>query len=470
MPTRVHPIRSLISVACLGALELVAGASRAGSWQTDVAYGANTPMDLYLPDTPAPVPAVVVSLHYCSGNKGHAQPWFQPQADAHGFLIITPQAGGNCFDATPARSGERANVVAMVQYAIAEHGADSNRVFAAGASSGACMTQALLAAYPEVFAAGASLAGVPAGAWTGGNAYGWSTPQQSDEQWGDRVRQAAEGHSGPWPRIQLWHGQGDTTLTYEQNWPAQVAQWTNVHGVANGASEMVQPTGAQDTWNRTSYLDDSGVVVVETNNAGSGVPHDLTGRGLWGDVVRFFALDVPGEPNPGTGGGGVGAGGSGTAGTTSAGGGGGASATGGVVGRGGAPVSTGAGGRATPAGGGASPTEEPTPTGTEPAAPGVPAMPTAPVATTPSGTASPPPASGGAPGVPAAGSVPPPAGSPGVPVAGAAGMAGADSVATGESSSGADAGCSVGPRRPIGAWLLLALAVLGLVSTRRRTG
>src|SRR5690606_12293060 len=135
------------------------------SWQSNVDYGANTPMSLYVPDSPAASPPIVVSLHYRSGNAGNAQPWFQSYADMYGFTIITPQAGGNCFDANPARSGERANIVAMVQYVIENHNGDPNRVFAAGASSGACMTQALLAAYPEVFAAGSSLAGVPAGAW-----------------------------------------------------------------------------------------------------------------------------------------------------------------------------------------------------------------------------------------------------------------------------------------------------------------
>ena len=54
--------------------------------------------------------------------------------------------------------------------------ADPKKVYAAGPSSGACMTQALLASYPDVFAGGSSLAGVPAGAWTGGGAYGWSAP------------------------------------------------------------------------------------------------------------------------------------------------------------------------------------------------------------------------------------------------------------------------------------------------------
>jgi acetylxylan esterase len=271
--------------------------SVAASWLNNVNYGANTRMDLYVPDAPAASgPPVVVSLHYCGGNSGNAQGWLQNAADQHGFIIITPQAGGNCFDATPARSGERADIVAMVEYVVENEDADATRVFAVGASSGACMTQALLAAYPDVFAAGSSLAGVPAGAWTGGNTYGWSTAGTSGgAAWGDKVRQAHPGYSGQRPRVQLWHGQGDTTLTYSQSYPAQVAQWTNVFGVteADATMQMIQPAGAADTWARTSYQDDTGTIVVEANSGPSNVDHDVSGRGLWGDIVRFFALDQP---------------------------------------------------------------------------------------------------------------------------------------------------------------------------------
>jgi acetylxylan esterase len=281
----------------LAAVLLEVSSSVAASWQNNVDYGASTRMDLYVPDAPvASGPAVVVSLHYCGGNSGSAQSWLQSAADQHGFIIITPQAGGNCFDATPARSGERANIVAMVDYVVENEEADATRVFAVGASSGACMTQALLAAYPDVFAAGSSLAGVPAGAWTGGNTYGWSTAGTTGgAAWGDKVRQAHPGYTGRRPRVQLWHGQGDTTLTYSQSYPAQVAQWTNVFGVteADATLQMIKPTGARDTWARTSYRDSAGTIVVEANSGPSNVDHDVSGRGLWSDIVRFFALDQP---------------------------------------------------------------------------------------------------------------------------------------------------------------------------------
>jgi acetylxylan esterase len=294
--------RTVPALLALSSALLEVSPAVAATWQTNVNYGASTRMDLYVPDAPASPAPVVVTLHYCSGMASNAR-WLQSYADMHGFILITPQAGGECFDANPARSGERANIVAMVEYVVETHGGDATRVFATGASSGACMTQALLAAYPEVFAGGSSLAGVPAGAWTGGNSYGWSTSGTSGgEAWGNKVRQASPDFTGQRPRIQLWHGQGDTTLTYSQSYPAQVAQWTNVFGVDEGDATMenIKPPGAQDTWARTSYRDESGEVVVEANSGPQNVPHDVSGRGVWGDVVRFFELDQ--APTPGTGG------------------------------------------------------------------------------------------------------------------------------------------------------------------------
>lgn len=277
---------------------LLATPALAQSWQANVDYGANTQMDMYVPASPATPAPVVVSLHYCGGTKGNAQPWFKSYADTHGFIIITPQAGGNCFDAAPTRGGERANIVSMVEYVVEQHDGDPTRVFAAGPSSGACMAHALLAAYPEVFTGGSSLAGVPAGAWTGGNEYGWSSPQRSAQEWGDIMREGSEGYMGQWPRMQIWHAQGDEILFYADNYEAQVAQWTNVHGVSEGMNELIQPQGATDTWDRTSYYNADGQLVVEANSVGSQVPHDLSGRGLWGDIVRFFALDQPPGEEP----------------------------------------------------------------------------------------------------------------------------------------------------------------------------
>jgi poly(hydroxyalkanoate) depolymerase family esterase len=343
-----RPLSRVAGLAAIVLGTLASAPARAASWKTNVNYGATTAMDLYVPDGVGASPAVVVSLHYCGGTAANAHGWFQSYADTNKFLIIAPKSAGSCFDAGLGRTGERADIVKMVQYVVTMNNADPKKVFAAGPSSGACMTQALLASYPDVFAGGSSLAGVPAGAWTGGGAYGWSAPASTTaQQWGDKVRNADPGFAGGRPRVQFWQGMGDTNLTYSQTYPSQLAQWTNVFGVtdANATKESIKPPGASNTWARTSYKDCSGLVVVEANSGPSNVVHDLTPEGLWSDVVRFFGLaqggTAVGGPCGGTGGAGGGAGG---AGGGSGGAGGRGGTTGGAGGRGGVQGTAGTGG------------------------------------------------------------------------------------------------------------------------------
>ena len=302
----------------LGAAALLAAATaRAAAWQLDVDYGGTLTMDLYVPDAPVSKPPVVVLLHYCGGNASDTHAWMLDDANMHGFVMVAPSSNGSCFDASAARAGDRGDVVAMVSYALNAASGDPKRVFAVGLSTGACMVQALLASYPDVFAAGSSLAGCPAGSWTGGASYGVTVPgSRSAQQWGDLVRNADPGYSGAMPRIQLWHGKNDTVFSYTTVFSASVAQWTNVFGLAvdSGAEETLQPPGAAHSWNRTTYKDGSDQVVVEANGNDSAT-NDLRTETLFGDVVRFFELDKAVEPGTGGTGGMGGTGGTSTAGT-----------------------------------------------------------------------------------------------------------------------------------------------------------
>ena len=481
MLRRFRRASALLSLASAATVLVEAAPAFAAAWKTNVNYGGSTKMDLYVPDSPAASPPIVVALHYCSGNAGNAHGWLQSYADMYGFAIITPQAGGNCFDAAPTRSGERAAIVSMVNYVVMQNNGDAKRVYSVGASSGACMTQALLAAYPDVFAAGSSLAGVPAGAWTGGNDYAWSTSGTSGGQgWGDKVRNADPGFSGTRPRIQLWHGQGDTTLTYSQAYPAEVAQWTNVFGVtdADGTLTSVKPPGAQDTWARTSYKDESGTVVVEANSGPSNVPHDLTGRGLWADVVRFFGLDMKstgsggmggmggaaGNPSAGSAGSGTSAGGTGSGGR-SASGGTGPTGTGGMGTGGTGMASAGAGNGGTMAAAGTGGSGMPT-AGTGTGAAGM--APATGGATSTGGN----PGSGGTTGgTTMTGSGGTATAGKGTVVAGAANTAGSNAGDDDDDTGGDGCGCRVGSSSAgtDGAMLAaLALGALGVVARRRR--
>jgi feruloyl esterase len=123
------------------------------------------------------------------------------------------------------------------------------------------MTSAMLACYPEVFAAGAIIAGLPYGtAGTVQQAFEsmFQCPTRSAREWGDLVRAAASQYQGPWPRISIWHGQADATVI-PPNAGEILKQWTDVHGLKNAPSFEERIDGHP----RKIWLDQAGDEVVE---------------------------------------------------------------------------------------------------------------------------------------------------------------------------------------------------------------
>ena len=148
----------------------------------------------------------------CTGHSSTVHGWFDSFADANGFYLIAPDAGKNCFDASAARTGDKAAVVTMVNYLITNKGADASRVFAAGMSSGGCMTNTLLAVYPDVFAGGSAMPGFPAGGWPSGDTSctkcGSQPPSMTGTQWAALATNAFKW-SGQYGCSQQWVGGGD---------------------------------------------------------------------------------------------------------------------------------------------------------------------------------------------------------------------------------------------------------------------
>ena len=75
------------------------------------------------------------------------------------------------------------------------------------------MAAALLAAYPDVFAAGAVVAGLPVGAASSVSEalrrMAEAGPARSPADWAEQVRRPRRpAIRGPWPRLSIWHGDG----------------------------------------------------------------------------------------------------------------------------------------------------------------------------------------------------------------------------------------------------------------------
>ncbi|MGI5274276.1 extracellular catalytic domain type 1 short-chain-length polyhydroxyalkanoate depolymerase [Nonomuraea sp. CA-218870] len=257
-------------------------------------FGANPGglrMYLYVPDRPASRPGVLVAMHGCNGwaQGFHQGTEFASLADRHGFIVVYPQANksangmSNCFDVwsdEALRHGggsDPVSIVSMATYALQRYNGDPERVFATGFSSGAMETLNLLATYPDVFKAGAPFAGVPY-ACLGPAGCGDKTPQQ----WGDLVRNAYPGYTGPRPRVMAWHGTADSVLPYTML-QEEVDQWTNVHGLSQTPTTTDSP---QSGWTRRVF----GAGQVEAYTI-TGAGHDLPRPGMAAYAIRFFGLD-----------------------------------------------------------------------------------------------------------------------------------------------------------------------------------
>ncbi|MFC3492918.1 extracellular catalytic domain type 1 short-chain-length polyhydroxyalkanoate depolymerase [Glycomyces rhizosphaerae] len=258
----------------------------------------NLEMYVYVPDNVSANPPIVVANHWCTGSATNVYDWLQwdELAEQYGYIVIYPSVTreSKCFDVASQASltgtgGDSVSIKSMVDYVIATYGADADRVFATGISSGAMMTNVLLGVYPEVFKAGSAYAGVPFTCFATTNGSEWNsdcatgTIDRTPQEWGDAVRSANPGYDGPWPRMQIWHGTEDQALYYP-NFQEQIDQWTNVNGTDQVADYTDHP---EPTWTRTRYSGTGGQALVEAISM-EGVDHGLPYQPL--ETLRFFGL------------------------------------------------------------------------------------------------------------------------------------------------------------------------------------
>jgi feruloyl esterase len=230
-------------------------------------------MFTFVPAQMPPAPALVVVLHGCTqtaASYDYGAGW-STLAERYGFAILLPeqQVANNpqrCFNwfvpgDTRRGRGEAASIRQMVETMILDHGIDRRRVFVTGLSAGGAMTSVMLATYPDLFAAGAIIAGLPYGAATNvPEAYEsmFQGAVRPGPEWGDLVR-AASPHKGPWPRVSVWHGDADPTVK-PANADEIIKQWTNVHGLdpTAAASDRV------DGYPRQLWLNRAGEIAIES--------------------------------------------------------------------------------------------------------------------------------------------------------------------------------------------------------------
>jgi poly(hydroxyalkanoate) depolymerase family esterase len=244
-------------------------------------------------------PALVVGLHGCTQTAAayDSGSGWSTLAERAGFIALFPEQQptnnpNRCFNwfspqQTRRDGAETLSIHQMISYAVSAYNVDSTQIFVTGLSAGGAMASSLLANYPDLFAAGAIVAGLPHGSASNltealeAMSKGRS---QTPRQWGDAVR-SASFHPGRWPRVSVWHGTRDNIVN-PANAEASVAQWADVHGVASApASERFDGGQRIRTWKDTG-----GAAVLEAHTIegmGHGVPIALTGDNRCGNAGPF---------------------------------------------------------------------------------------------------------------------------------------------------------------------------------------
>lgn len=247
---------------------------------------------------------LVIVLHGCeqTATEYDRGSGWSDLADRHGFALLFPEQrrsnnwllAFNWFEPRNSRrdSGEPLSIRQMIEQVVSDHGIDRQRIFVTGLSAGGAMTSVMLATYPEVFAGGAIIAGLPYGCASTIPAAlrrmrgrrGGPTAQQLAA----RLRDASE-YDGPWPTISIWHGSRDRTVD-PSNGEAILQQWRTLHNLGQ------MPTRAHvvDGYPRRVWSDSEGHELLEEysiTGMDHGTPLNTGGRNGCGSSGDYM-LDV----------------------------------------------------------------------------------------------------------------------------------------------------------------------------------
>lgn len=305
-------------------------------------FGSNPGNLLMYTYVPSGMPAnapLVLALHGCTQSASdYTSAGWNALADTYKFYVLYPQqqssnntescfnwfgnTSGSTVDITRGE-GEGESIIQMIDHMESAYSIDTKRVFVTGFSAGAAYAVAMLAMYPDVFAAGSSFSGLPFGcanSLSSAETCMAAPPTKTAAQWGMLAQAGFPGYAGPWPRLSVWQGSEDTTVS-TQNLAAIVAQWTDV----TGASSTPSTTNTVAGFPHNEYSNSSGVTVESYSITGMShavaidAPNGCGTAGTYyvdenlcavDQVAKFFGLEGPQGSGSSSGGGSGGSSGS----------------------------------------------------------------------------------------------------------------------------------------------------------------
>jgi poly(hydroxyalkanoate) depolymerase family esterase len=260
------------------------------------ALGAAT----YIPTFSTIAPPLVVVLH---GSTQSAEDYdngtgWSTLAEQLGIVLLFPEQksannatrGFNWYERNDTQRGigEPVSIRDLIEQVVKQHSIDRARIFITGMSAGGAMTSVMLAAYPDVFAGGAIIAGLPfdsaANFWEAVllmKGYGCPSAAYSHSL----MRNIAPADV-KWPSISVWHGRSDAVVDVS-NAALIVRQWQNLHHLT------AKPTREHlvDGHLRKVWCDPTGLELIEEfiiEGMGHGAPLDTLGVQALGVTGRYM--------------------------------------------------------------------------------------------------------------------------------------------------------------------------------------
>ena len=238
----------------------------------------------YIPDCFPSCRPLVVVLHgslQTAADYDRGSGW-SSLADQHCFALLFPQQrrvnnairAFNWFEPDDSHrgGGEALSIREMIEEVVVDHSIDRQRIFITGLSSGGAMTSVMLATYPEVFAGGAVIAGLP---YVGGSSlmralHIMKGYEENPDNQLDALVRGASRNIDEWPKISVWHGSDDRTVD-PSNADAIVRQWQVLHGADDAPTRI----DTVDGYPRRVWCNSVGADVIEEfriPNMGHGAP------------------------------------------------------------------------------------------------------------------------------------------------------------------------------------------------------